>query len=87
MLGFLRMPELSKKEIARIKEEVPIQIGQRVAELRKLHDLTQQQLGDLIGSDRQYVSRIERADVSVSIQKLAIIAKALDVSLSELCSI
>jgi transcriptional regulator with XRE-family HTH domain len=81
------MPELSKKEIAKIKKEVPILLGLRVAHFRKERNLTQQQLGDLIGSDRQYVSRIERADVSVSIQKLAVIAKALDVDLTEVCKI
>ena len=81
------MPELSKNELSKIKSEIPIKIGTRVAEFRKSKNLTQQQLGDLIYSDRQYVSRIERADVSVSIQKLAIIAKALNISLSELCNI
>lgn len=81
------MSMLSKKEIEKIKKEVPVQVGLRVAHLRKERNLTQQQLGDLIGSDRQYVSRIERADVSVSIQKLAIIAKALNVELMEICNI
>ncbi|MCT4582751.1 MAG: helix-turn-helix domain-containing protein [Flavobacteriales bacterium] len=81
------MSVLSKKEIEKIKKEVPVQVGLRVAHFRKEKGITQQQLGDLIGSDRQYVSRIERADVSVSIQKLAIIAKALDVDLTQICNI
>ena len=78
------MAELSDKDIEEIKEKVPKAIGIRIAEIRKSKGMTQQDLGFLIQNDRQYVSHIECADVSVSIHKLAIIARALEVPLSDI---
>ena len=59
-------------------------LGKRVRELRTERDLTQEQLADRAGITWGYVSAIERATKSATIETLTAIAKGLDVSLSEL---
>lgn len=45
--------------------------------------MTQQQLADLIGSDRQYVWNIENGKVNLTLDYIDKIAKALQVSQNE----
>lgn len=52
-------------------------IGKRIADLRKEHGLTQQQLGDMCGIQQGHIARIERGKYSVGLDTLAIIAKTL----------
>lgn len=73
-------------ESKKIKESIPKLVGNRIKELREAKDLTQVELADMIGSDRQYLYKIESAKVSVSIVKLTIITKALGISLEEFFS-
>lgn len=42
--------------------------------------LTQQQLGELIGVDNSYMSRIEQGQKNISLQTISKLAKALEVS-------
>ena len=49
-----------------------------------MSDLTQTKLANLMGNDRQYIYKIEKGKVSPSISTIAVIAHALNVSLSEL---
>jgi len=78
------MPELSEDEIKKIKQETSIKIGLKIRILREQKKLTQVELADYIQSDRQYLYKIEQGKVGLSLSKLIIIAKALDVSLAEL---
>lgn len=78
------MADLSLEEIKKIKKETPIRIGKNIRKVREAKGLTQIELANKIGSDRQYLYKIESAKVGVSIAKLAIIAKALEVSLKDL---
>ncbi|MBE7443376.1 MAG: helix-turn-helix transcriptional regulator [Flavobacteriales bacterium] len=78
------MADLSLEDIQKIKKETPIRIAKNIREVREAKGLTQIELANKIGSDRQYLYKIEAAKVSVTIAKLAIIAKALDVSLKDL---
>lgn len=78
------MADLSIDEIKKIKKETPIRIGKNIRKVREAKGLTQIELANKIGSDRQYLYKIEAAKVGVSISKLAVIAKALEVSLKEL---
>jgi transcriptional regulator with XRE-family HTH domain len=49
-------------------------------------DLTQQALGDRARLHRTYLADVERGGRNVSIESLAKIAKALEVTISELCA-
>jgi len=59
-------------------------LGQRIRELRKAKGLSQEAFADRCGLDRTYISGIERGNRNVAIRNIALIAKALGVSISEL---
>ena len=59
-------------------------IGERVRSLRKAQDLSQGQLGELLGIPPTNVSAIERGVRGLSIQQLAKLAYALDASPAEI---
>lgn len=44
-----------------------------------MRDMSQEQLGDLVGFEQSYISKIERASVGMSLDTLFDIAKALNV--------
>ena len=50
-------------------------IGQRIADLRKQHQMTQQDLADLTGMQRNHISRIESGKYSVGFDTLQLIAE------------
>ena len=56
-------------------------IGQRIAKLRKLADLTQKQLSEKSQCSSEFLSRLERGACAASVKRLDIIAKALGVPL------
>lgn len=58
-------------------------VGKRIKMWRKKRNMTQQQLADLIGSDRQYVWNIENGKVNLTLDYIDKIAKALQVSQNE----
>jgi len=58
-------------------------VGKRIKMWRKKRNMTQQQLADLIGSDRQYVWNIENGKVNLTLDYIDKIAKALQVPQSE----
>ena len=59
------------------KEENRKRIGQRIADLRKAKGMTQQDLADLTGNQRNHISRIESGKYSVGFDTLQAIAEAL----------
>ena len=78
------MSDLSKEEIERIKETVGVVIGNNIKKAREKAGLTQTELANKIISDRQYLYKIETGKVGISVIKLAVIAKALNIPLEEL---
>ena len=56
------------------------QFGRRVRSLRKLRDLTQEQLAEMAEMSPEYVGKIERGRSSPSFESIAQLAKALSVS-------
>lgn len=78
------MVELTREEVGRIGREAQQLTGKRIRAIRESLGMTQTQLAVCIQSDRQYMYKIESGKVGVSIAKLAVIAKALGVSLKEL---
>jgi len=60
------------------KEQQRQRIGARIAELRKQKGMTQQDLADITGNQRNHISRIESGKYSVGFDTLQTIAEALD---------
>lgn len=58
--------------------------GQRIRELRKERGLSQEDLAELCGLDRTYISGIERGLRNVALRNIEALAQALGVSLSDL---
>lgn len=59
------------------KEQERERIGQRIADLRKAKGMTQQGLADIVGMQRNHISRIEAGKYSVGFDTLQSIAEAL----------
>ena len=59
-------------------------LGQRIKELRKELNMTQEDLAFKVGVDRSYMGFIERGEKNPTLSRLVEIAKTLKVSLSEL---
>ena len=62
------------------------EIGERVRDVRKARELTQTQLGEILGIPYTNVSAIERGTRGVSLQQLVKLCRALDVSPDEVLS-
>ena len=59
------------------KEQQRQRIGQRIAEIRKAQGITQQDLADRTGIQRNHISRIEQGRYSVGFDTLQLIAEGL----------
>lgn len=75
------MEEFSSEDIEAIQKEITISVGLRIRSIRKNKGWTQVELANKIHSDRQYMYKIENAKVGISLAKLSVIAKALEVPL------
>jgi transcriptional regulator with XRE-family HTH domain len=62
------------------------QFGERVRQLRLAMNLSQEELAFKAGVHRTYLGSIERGERNPSLKNIAAIAKALDITLSELFS-
>ena len=60
------------------------QLGTRIAERRKAQDLTQAQLGELVGITQQQIASFEIGRRRIPVSALPLLAKALHVSIEEL---
>jgi len=60
------------------------QFGERVRKLRLARSLSQEELAFKSGVHRTYLGSIERGERNPSLKNIAAIAKALDVTLSQL---
>lgn len=60
------------------------QLGKRLRELRLQRRWSQQHLASLIDVEQAYISSIERGEYGPSVRRIAEIAEALEISLSEL---
>lgn len=63
------------------KKETRKRLGQRIAALRKLAGMNQEQLADMAGLQRTHVSRIEAGVYAVKAETLQAIAEALGMTL------
>ncbi len=62
-------------------------VAQCVKAIRKSRDLSQEELADLSGLDRTYISGIERGVRNITLDSLESIISALDMSVDEFLKI
>lgn len=67
-----------------MNQELAQSIGVLIRSTRKQKNISQEQLALLTNIDRSYLGRIERGEVSVTVEKLAQIAVILDVDIKNL---
>ncbi|WP_299122312.1 helix-turn-helix transcriptional regulator [uncultured Tenacibaculum sp.] len=77
------MVELSEKKLDELKNSIPVKIGERVRFLRKQKGLTQTELAELVGKDRQYLYKIEKAVVTPNVVTISTLAIAMEIPLKE----
>jgi len=63
-----------------------IKIGFFIAQLRKQHNLTQEELGEKLGVTNKTISRWENGNYMPDIEMLQLLSKEFDVSINELLS-
>jgi transcriptional regulator with XRE-family HTH domain len=63
------------------------EIGKRIRDLRNIVDMSQSELAFEVGTDKAYISRIERGEVNIGILLFVKICFALKVSSNELLDI
>lgn len=63
--------------------DIRLLVGKRVKELRNNMCISQEELADMVGLDRTYITSVERGKRNISIVNVEKLAKALQVSLAE----
>ena len=64
--------------------ELAIEFGRKVRDIRKAKGIAQEKLALLSGIDRSYVGRIERGEVNITLEKVYIIAGVLCCEITDL---
>lgn len=64
--------------------DIRIKFGQKIKDIRKKKELSQEELASKSGLHRTYISDIERGDRNVSLKNVEKLAKALGLKPSEL---
>lgn len=64
--------------------ELQRKIGQRIRNIRKECGITQQDLSSIISVNQSYIAQVEQGKKNITIDTLAKISNALEVSLSDL---
>lgn len=67
-------------------DEIAKAVGQRIRELRKARELSQEALGEKGGFHYSYIGQIERGEKNIALSNLAKIAEALEVGIHQLFS-
>lgn len=79
VINCARIERMNKKEESRIKKK----FGERLRELRKRKNLSQESLALSCGLDRTYIGGVERGERNISLINMYKIAAALGVSVRE----
>ena len=68
---------MTDEQKQQLKDEFNSRIGQRIAQLRKLAGMSQEQLSERAGLQRTHVSRIEAGKYAVTLETIQAIAEAI----------
>jgi transcriptional regulator with XRE-family HTH domain len=68
------------------RKNIQQKLGKKIRTIRVTSGLSQEQLGELTGLDRTYISGIERGVRNPSISNVEKIARALNVKVSDITS-
>ncbi|MBI2968020.1 MAG: helix-turn-helix transcriptional regulator [Bacteroidetes bacterium] len=72
--------------MAKKKKKILIAFGEKVRQLRKEKGISQEELSFRADVHRTYIGMIERAEKNITLTNIEKIAKAFEVSVSELMS-
>lgn len=75
------------KETDKLRREFLKKLGQRIKEIRLEKNLSQSELANLCGKDRQSYQRVESGNINPTIWYLQHIAVALDVELRDILNV
>lgn len=64
--------------------ELFVRFGQKLRRIRERKGISQEKLAELAGLHRTYVSSVERGERNISLQNIARLAKALEVTMARL---
>lgn len=67
-----------------MKSQILTEFGNRVREERRRLNLSQEELANRAGMHRTYIGMIERAEKNITLENIGKLAKALNLSMSEL---
>jgi transcriptional regulator with XRE-family HTH domain len=67
-----------------MRDERLVAFGQRVRNLRKNKELSQEEMAALAGIDRSYMGHIERGEKNITLTKIYQISEALGVEVADL---
>lgn len=81
------MKQLTDKNINDLKQSVPGLVGKLIRQEREKQHLSQTELAQAVGKDRQYLYKIESGKVTPNVTTVAILAEALGVTLGELLTL
>ena len=84
MFHFAKVQNIDENKILELKTFIPIEVGKEIRKFREEKKLTQTELADLIGKDRQYLYKIEKGKVTPTIFTVGLISYALGISLAEM---
>jgi transcriptional regulator with XRE-family HTH domain len=68
----------------KISMDIKQEFGKRLAQMRKERKISQEQLAELSGLNRPYISGIEQGKRNVSLEVIVSLAKALGIQTKEL---
>lgn len=75
---------ISSVALSKAEQAFFVQLGNRIAQLRKEQDITQVQLAELLGVSQQTITAYEVGRRRIQVSALPVIARALHVSIEEL---
>ncbi len=75
------------RKVNKEQQDLLKKIGARIVEIRKEQNLTQVELGHLFDADKQTIQRLEAGRTNATILTLHKIAKAFNVTISDLLDI
>lgn len=67
-----------------MKHPISVRLGLRIAELRKMHGLSQEELGYRSNLHRTYIGAVERGEKSISVLAAIQIANGLEEPISKI---